>query len=109
MFLTDLIEFFNQENIVSICDLLKAHNQQSAEDIYIVTELMETDLHRIIYSRRELTPDHIRYFIYQVLKGLQFMHSANVIHRDLKPGNLLVVNYYLSSFRIAIACLKYAI
>ena len=34
--------------------------------------------------------DHIRYFIYQILRGLSFMHSANVIHRDLKPSNLLL-------------------
>lgn len=52
---------------------------------------METDLHRVIYSRQELTPDHIQYFLYQICQGLLFMHSANVIHRDLKPSNLLLV------------------
>ncbi len=29
-------------------------------------------------------------FIYQILCGLKYIHSANVLHRDLKPGNLLV-------------------
>ena len=51
---------------------------------------METDLHRVIYSKQELSIDHIRFFVYQLLRGLTFMHPANVIHRDLKPSNLLL-------------------
>ena len=51
---------------------------------------METDLHRIIYSRQPLTIDHIQYFVYQILRGLKYIHSSNVLHRDLKPSNLLV-------------------
>lgn len=51
---------------------------------------METDLHRIIYSKQPLTIDHAQYFVYQILRGLKYIHSANVLHRDLKPSNLLV-------------------
>ena len=50
---------------------------------YMVLDFMETDLHKIIYSRNELTDEHIQYFIYQMLRGLKYIHSAHVIHRDL--------------------------
>ena len=51
---------------------------------------MECDLAAIIRSGQPLTDAHFQSFIYQILCGLKFIHSANVLHRDLKPGNLLV-------------------
>ena len=53
-------------------------------------ELMECDLAAIIRSGQPLTDAHFQSFIYQILCGLKYIHSANVLHRDLKPGNLLV-------------------
>lgn len=85
-----LLAFFNHENIVSLLDIQRPPSPTGYNDIYIVTDLMETDLHRVIYSRQELSDEHIQYFMYQLLRGVLFMHSANVIHRDLKPSNLLL-------------------
>ena len=50
---------------------------------YMVLEFMETDLHKIIYSKNQLTDEHIQYFIYQLLCALKYIHTAKVIHRDL--------------------------
>lgn len=50
---------------------------------------METDLYKLLKSQ-QLSNDHICYFLYQILRGLKYIHSANVLHRDLKPSNLLI-------------------
>lgn len=84
-----LLRYFNHDNIISLIDIPKPEGRTGFNDIYIITDLMETDLHRVIYSRQELTDDHIQYFIYQILRGVLYMHSANIVHRDLKPANIL--------------------
>jgi len=50
---------------------------------YWVTELMDTDLHQVIGSAQPLSDDHIQYFLYQILRGLKYIHSASILHRDL--------------------------
>ena len=62
----------------------------SYKDVYLVYELMDTDLHQIISSPQPLTDDHCQYFLYQILRALKYIHSAHVLHRDLKPSNLLL-------------------
>jgi len=87
---TKLLRHFKHDNLIGLYDLVPPLDNEPFEDIYIVLEYMDTDLHQIIYSKNELTDQHIQYFVYQILRGLKFIHSANVIHRDLKPSNLLL-------------------
>jgi mitogen-activated protein kinase 1/3 len=74
--------------------------------VYIITELMSTDLQQVVISKTPLNEDQKQWIIYQALCGLQvtppfsphsvvkgsvqYLHSANILHRDLKPSNLLV-------------------
>ncbi|XP_034566957.1 mitogen-activated protein kinase 3 [Notolabrus celidotus] len=80
---------FRHENIIGINDILRARHIDNMRDVYIVQTLMETDLYKLLKSQR-LSNDHICYFLYQILRGLKYIHSANVLHRDLKPSNLLI-------------------
>uniref|UniRef100_A0A8C9SEY6 Mitogen-activated protein kinase n=1 Tax=Scleropages formosus TaxID=113540 RepID=A0A8C9SEY6_SCLFO len=80
---------FKHENIIGINDILRARDIQHMRDVYIVQDLMETDLYKLLKTQ-QLSNDHICYFLYQILRGLKYIHSANVLHRDLKPSNLLI-------------------
>ncbi|CAI9094144.1 OLC1v1029833C2 [Oldenlandia corymbosa var. corymbosa] len=80
----------DHENVVAIKDIIRPPNRDHFNDVYIVYELMDTDLHQIIRSDQELNDDHCQYFLYQLLRGLKYVHSANVLHRDLKPSNLFL-------------------
>ncbi|KAG8873993.1 MAP kinase Pmk1 [Tulasnella sp. 332] len=84
-----LLRHFRHENIISILDILQPESLESFREVYLVQELMETDMHRVIRTQ-ELSDDHCQYFIYQALRALKALHSANVLHRDLKPSNLLL-------------------
>jgi len=105
-----LLRHLRHENVIRIADVVAPVSKKSLDaaqgtktngakttrapasfdDVYVMYELMDTDLHQIIRSNQPLSDDHCQYFVYQLLRGLKYIHSANVLHRDLKPSNLLL-------------------
>ncbi len=65
------------ENFIIIKDIILSPGGSDFKDIYIVTDLMDTDLYRIVRSPQQLSDDHVRYFIYQVLRGLKSIQTLN--------------------------------
>ena len=85
-----ILRLIQHENILPIITIQLPSSRDQFEEIYVVSELMETDLTSIIKSKQPLSDDHCQFFLYQILRGLKFLHTSGVLHRDLKPRNLLV-------------------
>ncbi|XP_006001969.1 mitogen-activated protein kinase 6 [Latimeria chalumnae] len=93
-----IIRRLDHDNIVKVFEVLGPNGRLLTEDVvsftelncvYIVQEYMETDLARLL-QQGPLLEEHARLFMYQLLRGLKYIHSANVLHRDLKPANLFI-------------------
>lgn len=85
-----MLFYFNHDNVLKALDILQPPHIDFFEEIYVVTQLMQSDLHKIIVSPQPLSSDHVKVFLYQILRGLKYLHMAGILHRDIKPGNLLV-------------------
>ncbi|KAI3496453.1 hypothetical protein L1887_38817 [Cichorium endivia] len=84
-----LLRLLYHPDIVEIKNILLPASRREFKDIYVVLELMDCDLHQIIKANDDLTTEHQRFFLYQILRGLKYIHTANVFHRDLRPQNIL--------------------
>ncbi|KAJ6982001.1 mitogen-activated protein kinase 9-like [Populus alba x Populus x berolinensis] len=84
-----LLRLLKHADIVEIKHIMLPPSPREFKDVYVVFELMESDLHQVIKLNDDLTPEHHQFFLYQLLRGLKYIHTGNVFHRDLKPKNIL--------------------
>ena len=76
----------NHENIVKF-----EHYFEDRENVYIIMELCYNQtLHELIKRRKKLTELETQYYVYHLVKALQYLHNLKIIHRDLKLANIFI-------------------
>ncbi len=77
---------FHHENLTAVYDFL-----YTKRSYYLVMEYVDgEDLRTIIDYMAPLPPALAGLLILEIVRGLQYTHARNIIHRDIKPGNILV-------------------
>ncbi|XP_047322491.1 cyclin-dependent kinase B2-1 [Impatiens glandulifera] len=81
-------------HVVRLIDVKQGLSKEGKTVLYLVFEYMDTDLKKFIRSFRQtgefLPPQVVKSLMFQLCKGVAFCHGHGVLHRDLKPHNLLM-------------------
>ena len=82
-----LLRCLRHPNILHLTDLMPPPGKSPApecwKDVYLVTRLFDTNLHRVIYSGHALTDAHIQYILWQIFRALRYLHALQLTHRRI--------------------------
>ncbi|KAF6001627.1 Cell division control protein 2 A [Cyanidiococcus yangmingshanensis] len=83
-----ILRELNQQNVVRLLDVVHGDAR-----LYLVFEYLDQDLKRYMDSlpaNTSLRPEQVKSFLYQLINGVAYLHARRILHRDLKPQNLLI-------------------
>jgi serine/threonine protein kinase len=80
-----LLKELKHENIVSLKDVVYMDSK-----LYLVFEYLDQDLKHFMDTSQDLDATTVKSYLHQLFKGIAFCHAHRVLHRDLKPQNLLL-------------------
>ena len=87
----DMLSQFNHPNVISVAEIF-----ESPDSFFSVMEYCEGgEWFNFIVKNRRLSEDEAAFFYYQLINGLEYIHSLGIVHRDLKPENLLLTKDHL--------------
>ena len=82
----EILKNTNNINIIKTNEII-----ETKENYYLIMEYCEKgELFNYIVRKQRLNDKESSYFYYQLIKGLEYIHSKKIVHRDLKPENLLL-------------------
>ena len=80
----EILSKFNHENVHKVIDMFVAPNKNQ----YLITPYYQNNLYN--YTSKKLPEKVIKQIIYQIVCGVNYLHSLKYIHRDIKPDNILI-------------------
>ncbi|EQC31429.1 PLK protein kinase [Saprolegnia diclina VS20] len=95
-------------NILKILDVF-----QDARNVFIVLEpCAHGSLQALVKGKRAVVEDEVKHYVYQLISGVDYLHRAHIIHRDLKLSNLLVTEHgtlKIADFGLATSVTRHAL
>ena len=87
----DMLSKFNHPNVILVAEIF-----ESEYSFYTVMEFCEEgELFNYIVKKSHLCEEESAFFFYQLINGLEYIHSLGIVHRDLKPENLLLTKDHI--------------
>jgi serine/threonine protein kinase len=71
-----LLRLLRHPDLVEIKHIMLPPSRREFRDIYVIFELMESDLHQVIKANDDLTAEHHQFFLYQLLRGMKYIHAG---------------------------------
>jgi len=82
------LKTLKHRNVICMTDIIHDRHERT---LTLVFEHCDQDLRKYFDClNREIDPDTVKNYMFQLLKGLEFIHSSQILHRDLKPQNILI-------------------
>lgn len=85
-----ILKRLQHPNVVKLYEILEPSDLKSFDCIYLVMEYAQSDIKKLVKSAIHLQMVHVQKLVYNLIVGLKHIHSADVLHRDMKPANILL-------------------
>ena len=87
----DMLSKINHPNVILVTEIF-----ESIDSYYSVMEYCQGgELFNYIVKKKRLSEDESSFLFFQIINGLEYIHSLGIVHRDLKPENLLLTGQHL--------------